>query len=39
MPYCMLMDGLSKAGKLEEARSIFDDMKGKGVRSGMCLLS
>ena len=35
MPYCMLMDGLSKTGKLEEAMTIFDDMKAKGVKSGM----
>lgn len=31
----MLMDGLSKTGKLEEAKTIFDDMKRKGVKSGM----
>ena len=29
------MDGLAKAGHIDEAKSIFDEMKEKSVRSGM----
>jgi pentatricopeptide repeat protein len=35
MPYCLLMDGLAKAGRIDEAKSLFDEMKGKSVKSGM----
>lgn len=34
MPYCLLMDGLAKTGQINEARSIFDEVKEKGVKSG-----
>lgn len=34
MPYCLLMDGLAKAGQMCEAKLIFDEMKRKHVRSG-----
>ncbi|PPD75051.1 hypothetical protein GOBAR_DD28016 [Gossypium barbadense] len=34
MPYCLLMDGLSKAGRLDEARSVFAEMHEKRVKSG-----
>ncbi|KAL1059551.1 hypothetical protein V6Z11_1Z029600 [Gossypium hirsutum] len=33
MPYCLLMDGLSKAGRLDEARSVFAEMHEKRVKS------
>ncbi|XP_043687331.1 pentatricopeptide repeat-containing protein At1g10910, chloroplastic-like [Telopea speciosissima] len=33
MPYCLLMDGLGKAGHIHEAKSIFDAMKAKDVKS------
>lgn len=36
MPYCLLMDGLAKSGKLKEARLVFDEMKQNEVRNGMC---
>lgn len=35
MPYCLLMDGLSKAGRLDEAKAIYDEMNKKGVKSGI----
>lgn len=35
MPYCLLMDGLAKAGQILEAKSVFEEMKNKDVRSGM----
>lgn len=35
MPYCLLMDGLAKSGKLTEAKSVFDEMKQKEVKNGM----
>jgi pentatricopeptide repeat protein len=35
MPYCILIDGLVKGGKIEEAKVLFNEMKGKGVKSGM----
>lgn len=38
MPYCILMDGLAKAGHIQEAKSVFDEMKGKHVKTGMFLL-
>lgn len=34
MPYCILMDGLAKAGKIHEAKVIFDEMMKNHVRSG-----
>ena len=34
MPYCTLMDGLSKAGHLDEARAIFRELQEKRVKSG-----
>lgn len=34
MPYCVLMDGLAKAGQIHEAKVIFDEMMKKQVRSG-----
>ena len=34
MPYCLLMDGLAKAGQILEAKSVFDEMKKKDVTSG-----
>lgn len=33
MPYCLLMDGLSKAGCLDEARVVFNEMQEKCVKS------
>lgn len=35
MPYCILMDGLSKSGKVDEAKSLFDRMNERRVRSGI----
>ena len=35
MPYCILMDGLSKSGKVDEAKSIFDRMNERQVKSGI----
>lgn len=35
MPYCILMDGLVKSGQTLEAKSVFDDMMKKKVRTGM----
>ena len=35
MPYCLLMDGLAKAGAIREAKAVFDQMKEKNVKSGM----
>ena len=32
MPYCVLMDGLAKAGQIHEAKVIFDKMMKKQVR-------
>jgi len=34
MPYCILMDGLVKAGQTHEAKIIFDEMMKKHVKSG-----
>jgi pentatricopeptide repeat protein len=34
MPYCILIDALAKGGKTWEATMLFNDMKGKGVKSG-----
>lgn len=34
MPYCLLMDGLAKAGSLDEARVVFSEMQEKSVKSG-----
>lgn len=34
MPYCIFMDGLAKAGQIQEARLIFDEMMKNHVRSG-----
>ncbi|KAF9611713.1 hypothetical protein IFM89_034896, partial [Coptis chinensis] len=34
MPYCLLMDGLAKAGHVNEAKSIFNEMVTKDVKSG-----
>ena len=34
MPYCILMDGLVKAGQTHEAKIIFDEMMKKQVKSG-----
>lgn len=28
------MDGLAKAGRTDEAKSVFDEMMGKSVKSG-----
>lgn len=36
MPYCLLLDGLSKAGQMHEAKSLFEEMKTKNVKSGNC---
>lgn len=33
MPYCLLMDGLAKAGHLNEAKAVFEEMKMKHVKS------
>lgn len=33
MPYCLLMDGLSKAGHLDEASAVFKEMQDKNVKS------
>ncbi|KAL0357150.1 UNVERIFIED_CONTAM: Pentatricopeptide repeat-containing protein, chloroplastic [Sesamum calycinum] len=33
MPYCLLMDGLVKSGKLMEAKSVFDGMRQKEVKN------
>ncbi|KAL6494516.1 hypothetical protein OROGR_031316 [Orobanche gracilis] len=33
MPYCVLMDGLAKTGKLWEAKSVFDEMRQKEVKN------
>lgn len=38
MPYCVLMDGLAKAGQVHEAKIIFDEMTKKHIRSGKFLL-
>uniref|UniRef100_A0A164U0V3 Pentacotripeptide-repeat region of PRORP domain-containing protein n=1 Tax=Daucus carota subsp. sativus TaxID=79200 RepID=A0A164U0V3_DAUCS len=35
IPYCILMDGLAKAGQIQEAKSVFDEMNEKNVKSGM----
>lgn len=35
MPYCILIDGLVKCGKIQEAKTLFNEMKEKGVKSGM----
>lgn len=35
MPYCLLMDGLAKSRRILEAKSIFEEMKKKQVKSGM----
>lgn len=37
MPYCLLMDGLAKAGHVNEATAVFDDMRSKNVKSSKCL--
>lgn len=37
MPFCLLMDGLVKSGLLLEAKSVFDEMMGKHVKTGMHL--
>ena len=34
MPYCLLMDGLAKAGQIDEAKLLFKEMQKKCVRSG-----
>lgn len=34
MPYCLLMDGLAKAGSIREAKTVFDEMKAKNVKTG-----
>ncbi|GAA0175579.1 hypothetical protein LIER_28724 [Lithospermum erythrorhizon] len=37
MPYCMLMDGHAKAGDVLAAKSVFDEIKKKNVRTdGYC---
>ncbi|RVX04675.1 Pentatricopeptide repeat-containing protein, chloroplastic [Vitis vinifera] len=37
MPYCLLMDGLAKSRRILEAKSIFEEMKKKQVKSdGYC---
>ncbi|CAL5358425.1 unnamed protein product [Camellia sinensis] len=33
MPYCLLMDGLAKAGQMQEAKSVFKEMMKKNVKS------
>lgn len=33
IPYCILMDGLAKAGHIQEAKSVFDEMNEKHVKS------
>ncbi|XP_034197905.1 pentatricopeptide repeat-containing protein At1g10910, chloroplastic isoform X3 [Prunus dulcis] len=33
MPYCLLMDALAKAGRIHEAKLVFDEMKEKSIRS------
>ncbi|PWA47801.1 pentatricopeptide repeat (PPR) superfamily protein [Artemisia annua] len=38
MPYCLLMDALSKARKIDEAKLVFSEMKIKYVKTGMYLL-
>ncbi|RVW43534.1 Pentatricopeptide repeat-containing protein, chloroplastic [Vitis vinifera] len=42
MPYCLLMDGLAKSRRILEAKSIFEEMKKKQVKSaclqGFCCL-
>lgn len=35
MPFCILMDGLVKAGQIPEAKLIFDEMKRKEVKNGI----
>lgn len=35
MPYCILIDGLVKGGNIQEAQMLFNEMKEKGVKSGM----
>jgi pentatricopeptide repeat protein len=35
MPYCILIDGLVKGGKIKEANILFNEMKEKGIKSGM----
>lgn len=39
MPYCLLMDSLAKAGHIQEAKAIFDDMIRKNVKSGELLIN
>ncbi|KAJ1435010.1 Tetratricopeptide-like helical domain superfamily [Sesbania bispinosa] len=34
IPYCVLMDGLAKAGQIHEAKIVFDEMMKKHVRAG-----
>lgn len=34
MAYCLLMDGLAKAGHIREAEAVFEEMKAKNVRTG-----
>ncbi|XP_076926285.1 pentatricopeptide repeat-containing protein At1g10910, chloroplastic-like isoform X1 [Bidens hawaiensis] len=33
MPYCLLMDALSKAGQIDEAKLVFTEMKRRNVRT------
>lgn len=35
MPYCIIMDGLVKAGHIHEAKVVFEEMRNKNVKSGM----
>lgn len=35
MPYCLLMDALAKAGRIQDAKLVFDEMKEKSIRSGI----
>ena len=35
MPYCLLMDALSKAGQIDEAKLVFSEMKRKNVKTGV----
>lgn len=34
MPYCILMDGLAKDGQVLEAKTVFDEMINKEVKTG-----
>lgn len=34
MPYCVLMDNLAKSGDVQAAKTIFSEMRGKGVKIG-----